>query len=257
MDELFSENSSTNLAKEALKEDSLPQCGECPIAKFGIYQSTAKSSPETIAGLRTKAVSYRPHRTILREGRNSELFGSLRSGWAYAYTSLPGGRRHIQAFLIPGDTVVLEFLSIGLFPISFGVKALTDASVCWFPAPSMRRLLLGEKAQRRETQYWMAYYFASLNHRAAAIAQNDATGKVAQFLVEMLGRLKHRNLVKGDGYEFPPTQEQIADCLGLTSVYMSKTLSHLKQRGIVEITDKTLRILDERELIAIAEAKHG
>lgn len=244
------------LAKEALTEDPSPPCAECPVAKFGIYQSTMKSSPETITGLRTKTVSYRPNRTILQEGQSSELFGSLRSGWAYEYRSLPDGRRHIQAFLIPGDTVVLELLSIGPFPVSFGVKALTDASVCWFPASSMRRLLLGEKAQRRETQYWMAYYFASLNHRAAAIAQNYATGKVAQFLVELLGRLKHRNLVKGDGYEFPPTQEQIGDCLGLTPVYMSKTLSHLKQRGIVEIKDRTLRVFNEQELIAIAEAKH-
>lgn len=251
------EKAVASLAKGALTEASSPACAECPIAKVGIYSSTMKSSPQTIAGLRTKTISYPANRTILREGQSSELFGSLRSGWAYAYKTLPDGRRHIPGFLIPGDTIILDLLQIGPFPVSFGVKALTNASVCWFPAASMRRLLLEEKGQRRETQYWMAYYMAGLHHRAAAIAQSDARGRIAEFLVEMLRRQRDHNVAKGDVIEFPPTQEQVADCLGMTPVHVSRTLTHLKRRGILEIRDKTLRIFDERELISIAEERHG
>jgi CRP/FNR family transcriptional regulator len=256
MSTLLTENSDAPGARESLPKDVQPQCSECPVARFGIYQSTMTSSPEKVTGLRTKVVSYQPHRTILHEGQSSEDFGSIRSGWAYAFTQLPDRRRHIQGFMIPGDTVVLDLLNIGPFPISFGVKALTDATVCWFPAPHMRKILFSEPAQRRETQYWMAYYWTSLNHRAAAIARSDARSKVAHFFVEMLGRLRHRGLVKDDGFEFFATQEQIGDCLGLTSVYINRMLSHLKQRGILEIGDKTLRVFDEQALIAIAEEKH-
>ena len=71
----------------------------------------------------------------------------------------------------------------------------------------------------------MSDCLASLNHRAAAIAQNDARGKVTQFLVEVLGRLRHRNLVTDDGYEFLPTQEQIGERFGLTPV-ADDVLSH-------------------------------
>ncbi len=71
--------------------------------------------------------------------------------------------------------------------------------------------------------------------------------------MELLGRLKHRNLKKGDGYEFPVTQEQIAHCLGLTPIHVNRILGDLRARGIVEIRDKTLRVYDERELTAMAE----
>ena len=232
--------------------DSLPDCGTCPISKLGIYAPTFKSSPDRVSRHRLRAETYQPNQTILRQGQASELFGSIRSGWTYFYKTLTDGRRHIQGFLIPGDTVALDLLLIGANPVSFGVRAVTETTVCWFPVEYMKRLTQVEGAQQEETQLWMSYYLWTLTHRAAMIAHGNAISVVAEFILELSSRERHRGLVKGDIFDFPPTQANIADCLGLTPVHVNRVLADLRKRDILEIKDRTLRIFNERELRRIA-----
>jgi CRP/FNR family transcriptional regulator len=239
--------------EEGTEDASLLECRSCPIAQYSIYRPSLKSSPERISSLRTNVGIYKPHATILHQGRPSELFGSLRSGWAYSYTMLKDGHRAIQGFLVPGDTVVLDLLFIGSNPLSLGVKALTTASVCWFPRESMSRLMMEEQVQRETTQFWASYYQLCLSQRAAAVGHSNARAKVALLILELVTRLRYRGIEKGDGYDFPLTQNLIADCLGLTTVHVNRVLREFQRRGLLVIRDKSIRILDERELVTIAE----
>jgi CRP/FNR family transcriptional regulator len=203
-----------------------------------------------------QAKTYEPNKSIFRQGHTSELFGSIRSGWAYIYQTLTDGRRHVQGFLLPGDTVVLDLLLIGSNPVPFGVRALTETTVCWFPAEYMKRLTQEGDEQQQETELWTSYYLWTLNHRAATISQGNAMGSIAEFILELSNRARHRRLVKDDAIEFPPTQAIIADCLGLTAVHVNRVLAHLQRRGVLEIKDKWLRIFDANELARIAEEEH-
>lgn len=248
-------SSGSLLTEKERRRNSLPDCLYCPNVKFGIYSSTQKSHPELVSQLRTSVVMYQSNQVILKQGEPSKQFGSLRSGWAIVHKTLETGRRHILAFLLPGDAVVLDLLAIGPNPLPYSVSALTAASVCWFPTERMANLLKHEKEQRKETQFWMSYYVSTFSLRTAMIGHSTATARLAEFILELFARLRHRNLTKGDGYEFPPTQPQIADCLGLTPAYVSMTLSNLRKRGILEIRDRTIKVLDERELYRVANGQ--
>lgn len=199
---------------------------------------------------------YQSDQVMLKQGEASKQFGSMRTGWAVVHKTLENGRRHIQAFLVPGDAVVLDLMALGSHQaLPYGVTALTNASVCWFPTERISHLLRHEKIQRQETQFWMSYYISTHSLRTAMIGHSTATARLAEFVLELFTRLRYRKLTKGDGYEFPPTQPQIADCLGLTPAYVSMTLSNLRKRGILEIRDRTIRIFDERELYKIANGE--
>lgn len=244
------------LLEKERRRHPLPDCLYCPNAKFGIYSPTQKSDPELVSRLRTSVVMYKTNQVILEQGAPSKQVGSLRSGWAIAHKTLENGRRHILSFLLPGDTIVLDLISLGSQQaLPYGVTALTAASVCWFPTERFSHLLRHEKNQRQETQFWMSYYISTHSLRTAMIGHSTATARLAEFILELFARLRHRNLTKGDGYEFPPTQPQIADCLGLTPAYVSMTLSNLRKRGILEIRDRTIKVLDERELYRVANGQ--
>ena len=251
----FHPKNSRSLLTEGQRRRNPPDCLYCPNAKFGIYSTTQKTNPGAVAELRTSVATYEVNQPILKQGQPSRELGSLRSGWAYAHKTMENGHRHILAFLLPGDIVVLDLMSIGANPLPFGVTALTAASVCWFPTERMATLLKKEKSQCKETQFWMSYYISTLSLRTAMIGHSTATARVAEFILELFTRLRYRNLTKGDGYEFPPTQPQIADCLGLTPAYVSMTLTNLRKRGILEIRDRTIRIFDERELYSVANGQ--
>lgn len=248
-------NAGGAVAPEGRADKSFPDCRTCPVSGYGIYAATMKTAPDRIPRLRAGVSAYEANQAMLVQGQSSERIGSLRSGWAYVHKTLQGGRRHILAFLLPGDLVGIDLLAMGRNPLPYGTTALNDASVCWFDTEAFHELLQAEGAQRSATQFWMSLYVSTFSLRTAMIGHATATARLAEFVLELFVRLRHRNLTRGDGYEFLPTQSQVADCLGLTPAYVSMTLTRLRKRGILEIRDRTLRVLDERELHRIANAK--
>ena len=59
----------------------------------------------------------------------------------------------------------------------------------------------------------------------------------------------------GDGvnYDFPLTQEQIADCTGLTAVHTNRTLQGLRRDGVISLSSSRLTILDWDRLAEIGD----
>ena len=54
-------------------------------------------------------------------------------------------------------------------------------------------------------------------------------------------------------YEFPLTQRELSECLGLTVVHANRTLQELRRRGLVDLENRRLTIRDRRGLEGLAE----
>jgi CRP-like cAMP-binding protein len=83
--------------------------------------------------------------------------------------------------------------------------------------------------------------------------RRSAVGRVAHLFCELLIRLRIGGCADDDSYEFPLTQVQLADCLGLTSVHVNRTLQQLRKQGLIELKGRRLRIVDLGELERVAE----
>jgi len=70
---------------------------------------------------------------------------------------------------------------------------------------------------------------------------------------ELYLRLTVVGLARLDGYDFPLTQRELAECLGLTLVHANRTIQELRRRSLVELENRQLTILDRRGLEGIAE----
>ena len=58
---------------------------------------------------------------------------------------------------------------------------------------------------------------------------------------------------QGDGYDFPLTQRELAECLGLTVVHANRTLQELRRRRVLEFENRRLTVRDRKGLEGIAE----
>ena len=56
-----------------------------------------------------------------------------------------------------------------------------------------------------------------------------------------------------NGYDFPLTQRELAECLGLTVVHANRTIQALRRRGLIELEKGQLTILDKRGLKGVAD----
>ena len=70
---------------------------------------------------------------------------------------------------------------------------------------------------------------------------------------ELNARLGLVGLGKDDSFDFPLTQTELSECLGLTPVHVNRTLQELRRAGLVEVQDRRVKILDLEALKAAAE----
>jgi CRP-like cAMP-binding protein len=76
------------------------------------------------------------------------------------------------------------------------------------------------------------------------VGRRDARQRIAHLLCELALRLKAAGLGEGPLFDFPLTQEQIADATGLTAVHTNRTLQALRRAGLINLTASKLTILD-------------
>ena len=155
----------------------------------------------------------------------------IRSGFLTLECALPGTQPHIVALLLPGDVV----RSKDLPPLCvsslrghaageiYRLRGTTAASLA-MQMPSLARHL--EDAQAR--------YPARQAVHTIALAQFDCAQKVATFLIELAARsgLRSRDGIR---VEVPLSRKEIADYLGINPDTLSRVMSRLKSRGLIEM----------------------
>jgi CRP-like cAMP-binding protein len=192
--------------------------------------------------------TYKARQAIIYEGEESNLFGTLRQGWAYRYKNIGNGRRQILGFILPGDAMTLEMLTFGNLPLPFGVSALSPATVCWFPLEEMTELLRRKGPQDEHSKQMVHGYFNWLIRRNSAMGHTSAASSLAELLLQLMVRLKRCGMVSGNEYDFAPTQADLADSLGLTTIHVNRLLGGMKRQGILQIEGKKMQVFDKVQL---------
>lgn len=211
-------------------------------------------SPEEEAALRGalgETRSVPAHRIVMRARVPLHESTLLIKGWTARAKDLEGGERQISEIDIPGDFVDLH--SFTLKELDHDVVALTNCEFVTAPHEKLEEITV--RFPHLTRLLWFSTNLDAAIHREWMLSagRRSALGRVAHLFCELLIRLQVSGLVEDDSYEFPLTQVQLADCLGLTSVHVNRTLQQLRKNGLIELKDKRLRILDLAELKRVAE----
>jgi len=86
-----------------------------------------------------------------------------------------------------------------------------------------------------------------------AMGRMSAQERISYMLLDLLARLRITNHKMTDAFRLPMTQSQIADYLGLTNVYISKTFIRLEREGFIQRDHDQIRVLREDEMIELTD----
>lgn len=188
---------------------------------------------------------------LVREGEPTSTCSLLVSGFAFRQKLIDSGARQIISIHIPGEFLDLQnaFLDVA----DHNVQSLNRAGV----AMVGKAALLGLMDQRPNIRraVWMdSLVDASIFREwVVNVGRRDARARIAHLLCELAARLR----VLGDGneemFDFPLTQEQIADATGLTAVHTNRTLQALRKDGLISLASSRLQILDWEGLCAAGD----
>lgn len=179
---------------------------------------------------------------LVREGQQVNDCTLLLSGFAYRQKLIRNGARQIISFHIPTEFVDLQN---GLLAVAdHSVQCLNGAEVALVP----RKALLGladEHPAIRIAMWMKTLVDASIFREwVVNVGRRDSKARIAHLLCEMALRLKNIGAGQGDTYDFPVTQEQLADATGLTPVHTNRTLQTLRKNGLIQLTPRSLTVLD-------------
>jgi CRP/FNR family transcriptional regulator, anaerobic regulatory protein len=231
-------------------ETALP-CRACPLRASGAFASVSRRELAAIQGYKTDHLRFAAGRDVLPRVPNGHFY-TLLNGWAFRYALVDGGDRQILNFLLPGDLIGFEGV-FGALP-HYGVMSTTAVELCAFPSAGFANFAKGNPRLGFEIAR-LAYGDAHLaDRRLTALGRRPANARTAALFIELHDRLTERGMIDGGTISIPVTHEHLADALGLTTVYVSRTLQLLDQQGLAHFERGTLVILDLPGLRMLAGA---
>ena len=216
-----------------------PQSPLQPMVDKLAYWAKTDSYWGEFDGSDQEALLALPHRTkrlerngyIVRERDKTSHSCVMLSGFAIRHKIVAGGARQIVAVHMKGDVVDLQNSFLGVADHS--VQAITDCEVAFIPREAVNKLPF------QRPNVGMALWHDTLvdgsifREWIANLGRRDSHARIAHLLCEFSLRLKVAGLGEATDYEMPMTQEQIADCTGLTPVHVNRTLKALEAENLI------------------------
>lgn len=190
-------------------------------------------------------------RLILHPKEWSEYVPIICGGWAMSSIALPDGRRQIISFLLPGDIVSIGSL---IAPLSgHTVEAITEVTYRKFKRQEVKELLFGSsELLERLFKLWNEAKTRA-DQLALDLGRRRADERIARLILRLSEKVAKRSMVRTQTFDFPLRQKHIADATGLTPVHVSKILGELQRAGMIEISGRSLTILNAPELQRVAD----
>lgn len=188
---------------------------------------------------------------IVSENARTRESCLVTSGFAARSQSLRSGERQITAVHVPGDFVDLH--SMVLKVMDHSVVALGPCKVAFIPHEKIREVT--ERSAHLARLFWLSTTIDGAIQRTwiTCLGRRSAEQHLAHLICELYVRLEVAGVASDYVFEFPVTQVQLGDVLGLSVVHVNRKLQELRGANLIEWRDGRVRIIDFDRLAKLAE----
>ncbi len=230
---------------------NLPKCETCSIRNSALYGELEVGQLDKVRGLRNSQQIYTAGEYLYHEGDEADKAYTIYSGWVSLFKNLENGQRQILRFALPGDFLCYK---IGKNKkLDHSAIALSETKLCTFPLERFRGII----TEVPELAFAISTMTEAVTERCHAaltsIASHPAEAKVAFLLLSLYLREQSLNGENLEFANFPITQEDIGDAMGLTSIHVNRVFQNLRNKGLIVCKNKCLWIPDESRLAEVAK----
>lgn len=218
-------------------------CFQCPLRPLPGLCPPSEAQTRTIQELKRGERAIARGGVMIAQGEHTDEIYTVLEGLLIRYRTLDDGRRQITNFLFPGNLVGLQAAFDE--PLGHSVEALIAARVCVFERKDFTPLVAAHPRLGFDLVWMAAKEEAELEQHMVSLGQRNARERVTALAVWLLERAQATGLASPDNrFEFPMTQVQIADMMGLSHVHANRTLQSLRRDGIIDWRLNGLQIPD-------------
>lgn len=225
------------------------KCRNCPLHRKSLFKTMTQEELDFMQKFKVGELTVEPGAPILMAGTNAPQLYTALSGMGIRDMTLETGDRQVISFVFPGDFIGLQAGVLG--EMGHSVEARTHMRLCVFDRAEFWNFTKQHPSRGYDVTWLAAVEEHFLGETLATIGQRNATEAIAWAMVRIFLRGKELGLVSNNTMDFPFTQRDLADALGLSLVHTNKTLARLKERQLVSWNDGALHIHDLQALAKV------
>jgi CRP-like cAMP-binding protein len=224
---------------------------EAHLKKLRVRDSVSDEEEREIRGLVAQVVEVAADRTVIRHGEELNTSTLLLEGWMARAKDLRSGQRQLLELHVAGDFTDLHGFT--LKRLEHDIISLTRCRMALVPHERLRAMT--ERFPHLTRLYWFATNIDAAVQRewTLSLGRRSALARMAHLFCELNVRLGIVGLAEADSYDFPLTQAELSECLGLTSVHVNRTLQELRRMKLVDLENRRVTIRDLGALKSVAE----
>lgn len=171
------------------------------------------------------------------------FFYIIVEGYANIYITAENGKKYVQSIYKKGDF----FGELEIFeqkPYICSVEALTDLKVLRINRESFLEWLDKDKNFLLYITKALCNSFYKLSKKAGEDTLYSLKYRVCNYLIYCLDK----GIKKGDAIEIKLQKEQLSEQFVVTQRSINRILKYLKEKGIIEVRNKSILIIDVEKL---------
>ncbi len=178
-------------------------------------------------------------------GQRSGAFYALRSGCVKVVVTRLDGTETVVHFSLPGEVVGLGSLATSRAATT--AIAVEATRYCRVPSAAVHRLADEIPEVGRELVRLLAATMTATQQMVASVLDRDALARVAGCLLDISSRMQRTGL-DGSRFRLGLSRSDLASYLGVTLETVSRSLTELRRRRLIDVRAKELWLLQPREL---------
>jgi CRP/FNR family transcriptional regulator, anaerobic regulatory protein len=232
---------STGKRTRKVNGPAAPHCSRCVSAPRCIPQGSARHDLRRLDAIISATSTLRRGDALYGAG---DLFSNVylvRTGSLKTVVSSPDGRDQITGLYFAGEPFGLNGISTGTHNDS--AIALEESSVCIVPYNEFASLCHESAALQDQFYRLMSGQINRVFFRRMLLASYSAEERIAALLLDVSDRYGKRGFSRLE-FRLELTREEIGSYLGLTPETVSRYLTRLHRRGLIDVDLRFFRILD-------------
>lgn len=224
-------------------------CSNCPLRKHDVFAAFTPTEERFMKEFKAGELKVDAGSPVLSEGAASPYLYSVLNGFGVRSKAIEDGRRQVTNFVFPGDLIGLQTAVMNAMEHS--VDSTTAMTLCVFPRERLWDLLKNSPERAFDMVWAGAREESLLGENLLSVGRRTARERLAAALWNIFSRM--RAIGEGDRAHAPMPwrQQDLADALGLSLVHTNKTLSRMKDEGLIQWSSSTLVVEDLDQLAAV------
>lgn len=215
------------------------------LREVDIFQDLTDGEIEEISEL-TRMCLYPNNHLFYMPDDPGEVLFIIKKGRVQLYRVSPDGRKLVFATLHPG-AIFGHMGMIGQRLHNTFAESVGDCKICIMNRNDVEELLLAKPIVALRILEHVGNRLVEAEQRFEDIAFRRMPARIARLILQMTADQSDTTVLKGY------THQQLADMLGTYRETTTQILNDFKQQGLIKLGRKTIEILDEEGLAAIAD----